>query len=283
MTPSERERAYSPSSCLEGDNYRPFLEAYAARSAEAVARTQALGATWMWPPMGDESTPRIAVCKPPLREGARAPLLVFIHGGYWQELSARDSLFAALSCVERGIAFAALDYTLAPQASIAQIVDECERMLAWLVAHAPSLRIDPARVVVAGSSAGAHLAAMVSRPGVVVPAWRPRAAVLVSGIYELEPLIGTSINDALHLDVAQARAASPALLPLEGFASCVVCWGEIETQAFKQQSIDFAARLEAAGVSCRCFEVPARNHFDVILDLADASSAAGAAAFERLR
>ena len=144
--------------------------------------------------------------------------------------------------------------------------------LAWLAVHAIELGIDRHNIVVAGSSAGAQLAAMVclpvSWPG-QVPACRTRAAVLVSGIYELEPLLATSINVALGLDAAAARALSPALHPLAGFPATVVCWGEIETEAFKVQSQEFAAALRAVGTPCEAFEVPGCNHFDVVLDLAE--------------
>lgn len=285
MTPAERERAYSPSSCLPGGDYLPFVEAYVARSGDAQTASRALGATWRVQPIGDGALPAIALCLPRHKPGVdpAMPLLVFIHGGYWQELSANDSLFAAATCAARGVAFAAMDYTLAPKATVTHIVHECRRALAWCVSQAPTLGIDTARVVVAGSSAGAHLAAMVSLKDAAVPGWRPRSAVLVSGVYELEPLVGTSINDALGMDIDQARTLSPASQPLQGFAAdAVVCWGEVETTAFKEQSKDFATRLERAGVRSETFEVPGRNHFDVILDLADPQSRLGQATLGRL-
>jgi arylformamidase len=215
-----------------------------------------------------------------------AALLLFVHGGYWQELSAADSLFAAAACIERGIAFAALDYTLAPAASLPAIVAECRSALAWLCTHAPRLGIDATRVVVAGSSAGAHLSAMMALPAAPAGAGvsiAPRAAVLVSGIYWLEPLRGTSIDAALALDAGSARQASPSLLPLSGFPPTVLCWGEIETAAFKAQSRAFAALLREAGTPCDLFEVPGRNHFDVILDLADDTTALGQRTLGALR
>jgi arylformamidase len=268
-----RERAYSPSSCIGGD-YRPFVATYRQRSEEARARAAALGGRWQRVACGPLASQAIELCLPPAG-GPPAALLVFIHGGYWQELSAADSLFAAAACLERGHAFAALDYTLAPRASVADIVAECRLALGWLHAHAETLGLDRARLVVAGSSAGAHLAAMVS--GADAP-WRPRAALLVSGVYWLEPLVGTSINDALGLDAEAAARVSPGRLPLAGFADASVCWGAVETDAFKAQSRCFGRALRAAGARCDEFEVPGRNHFDVILDLADEGTALGAAA-----
>jgi arylformamidase len=275
LSDAEREREYSPSSCI-GGNYQPFIAAYATRSAAARDQAVAAGGRWVEHRYGSAPAQRLDLCLPAASREDGAPLLVFIHGGYWQELSARQSLFAAAACVQRGMAFAAVDYTLAPAARVGDIVDECRTAIAWLAEHAGRHGIDASRIVVAGSSAGAHLAAMAclpaSRQGAAV---QPVAAVLVSGIYELEPLVGTSINQALALDAIEARRQSPGLHDLTGFPRAIVCWGEIETAAFKQQGRRFAARLRDAGTSCATFEVAARNHFDVILDLADPDTMLG--------
>jgi arylformamidase len=273
-----REREYSPSSCI-GGNYQPFVQAYTDRSR--MARTATPGRLNLQ--YGRKPRQHLDLFLPPSAAAGAAPppLLVFIHGGYWQELSKDDSAFAATDCLKQGFAFTALDYTLAPHASVAQIVDECRSGLNWLHANAQALGFDAQRIVVAGSSAGAHLAAMTALPG--SGAAQVRAAVLVSGIFELEPLIGTSINAALGLTPEAAREASPALRDVTGFPPCIVCWGEVETSEFKRQSRDFAARLDDAGTPCQVFEVPRRNHFDVILDLADPQTQLGRAVTELIR
>ena len=96
-----------------------------------------------------------------------------------------------------------------------------------------------------------------------------------TGVFDLRPLVGTSIVEALDLDTADAHALSPALASVDGFPPSLVCWGEIETEEFKEQSRRFAANLRSKGTTCTSFEVGARNHFDVILDLADPDSAIG--------
>ncbi len=283
MSPQERERAYSPSSCI-GGHYQPYVAAYQTRSDDARADGTALGATWSTQRYGKQAAQQISLCLPPASScapPASTGLLVFIHGGYWQELSANDSLFPATACIQRGLAFAALDYTLAPAASVADIVAECRWALVWLFQHAQALGVDASRIVVSGSSAGAHLAAMVAMAGALPDgqggSFAVRAAVLVSGIYALEPLVGTTINTALALEPASAQQMSPALLPLRGFPKTLLCWGAVETEEFKRQSRDFAHALGTAGTPCESFEVPQRNHFDVILDLTDASTRLGAA------
>ncbi|MGV3570928.1 MAG: alpha/beta hydrolase [Ramlibacter sp.] len=270
----EREREYSPSSCI-GGNYAPFLQAYAERSAAARA-TLPFERDLAY---GPGPAQRLDLCVP-AAGAAPVPLLVFIHGGYWQELSKESSAFAAADCLAAGWAFAAIGYTLAPAASIAGMALECRQALRWLQAQAARRGIDPARIVVAGSSAGAHLAAMACLRGwsgdADLPPGLPAAAVLVSGVYALEPLVGTSIAAPLALTPQAAADASPRWQRLQGFPPAIVCWGEVETGAFQRQSRDFAAAVADAGAPPPVvFEVPARNHFDVILDLATPGTALG--------
>jgi len=251
----EREREYSPSSCI-GGNYQPYIHAYVEQSA--AARRLHPPTTIRYGP-AERQTLDLFV-----PEGvARPPMLVFFHGGYWQELSKQESAFAAPGCLAHGIAYAAVDYTLAPAATLSGIVEECRAAVASLS------RFD--RLVVAGSSAGAHLAAMVA----LAADRRVKGAVLVSGIYDLEPLIGTSIDAALALDPATAARNSPLRQALEGFPPSLICWGETETDQFKRQSGAFARALHRAGSECAAFECPGRNHFDVILDLADPATPLG--------
>ncbi len=281
MTDEEREAAYSPSSVLPDGDYRPFVAAYGVRSDTAWAALDATDATVSTVAYGPSASQTIDIVVPaavPVT-GPPPPLLVFIHGGYWQELSKTDSRFAALDCINHGWAFAAVDYTLAPAADIPTIVDECRQAVNTLVTEAERLGYDPARIVVAGSSAGAHLAAMV---GLVARVKTPAISgtVLVSGIFALEPLIGTSINDALDLDTHTAISSSPLLADLDSFPPSVVAYGDNETEEFKAQSAAFAARLSAAGTTTVPVEIPDRNHFDVILELATPGTMLGDAVAE---
>lgn len=266
MNDRDREREYSPSSCLPDGDYRPFIAEYRRASDAAWAALESR-------PDVDLSTISYGAAASQTLDVAiptaepHPPIVVFFHGGYWQELSKLDSRFAAADCVDRGWAFAAVDYTLAPDADLAGIVEECRASVGALIDHAPALGFDQRKVVVAGSSAGAHLAAMVAldiQPPV-------RAAVLVSGVFELEPLIGTSVNEALSLDMQSARSNSPVLADLGAFPTSLLAFGENETAEFKAQSRAFADRLPSASI----LEIPDRNHFDVIVDLATAGTVLG--------
>ena len=262
-----REREYSPSSVIGGD-YAPFLARYRAES-EAALRTLAVQRDLSY---GDAARALIDYFPPPA-SADRPGLLVYFHGGYWQELSKAESAFLAPAWHAAGFAHAVVGYRLAPAARLPEIVNECRAAVRWLHWRADRLGFDAGNIVAAGSSAGAYLAAACAD---AAPA-PLRGIVPVSGIYDVAPLIGTSINDALGLDDATAAAMDLLTTPRR-FCPAVVAWGEIETSEFKRQSRAFAARLASDAIPCTALEVPGRNHFDVVLDLADPASPLFAAA-----
>jgi arylformamidase len=264
---AELEREYSPSSAI-GGNYQPYIDQYAQRSAAARAwfACQHLVNAQYGLPYGTSSTQTLDVFLPAKQGSGLPPLVVFIHGGYWQALSKNESQFAAVDAVHAGLAHAVIEYTLAPQASVAAIVDECVQAVQFLQANAAQFGFDSQRIIVTGSSAGAHLAAMVALRCPFV-----RGTVLVSGIYELEPLIHTTINDALGLTAGSAQAVSPQLQNLAGFPSSLLALGEIETAQFKQQGAVFAQSIPKA----RNITITNKNHFDIVLDLLNPHSELG--------
>jgi arylformamidase len=269
------EKEYSPSSCVP--SIEPFLAEYALRSRKAE---QALVCQkdLHWGDKPDETLDFF-----PAASGD-APLLVFIHGGYWQELSKNESLFAAAGCVANGIAFAAVNYTLAPHAGVETIVDQCRRAVAWLHGQADALGFHRDRLYLSGSSAGAHLAAMMLLKG-----WQHTAgvsdnaiagAILLSGVYDIEPLVGTRVATPLNLTASDAAGLSPMRLSLGRPVPTIVAWGENETSEFKRQSRSYASRLEAADFPVSVFEVAGANHFDIVLGLADPATVLGRATLE---
>jgi arylformamidase len=278
LSPAERERQYSPSSCVAA--IEPFLDAYVARSRDAETRFRCQK-NLLWGEQPDETFDYFPAAS------AGAPLLVFIHGGYWQEHSKDESLFAAPDCLANGIAFAAIDYTLAPRATLGAIVQQCRRAIASLHRQAATLGFDAWRIYVAGSSAGAHLAAML----LVAGSWAGygladdvvAGSVLLSGIYDIEPLTGTYIDAALHLTAEDAAALSPLRLQLGRAVKTIVAWGQNETDEFKRQSRAFAAALVRSGFPVSAFEVAGANHFDIVFGLADRDSVLGKATIEMIR
>ena len=279
MADADRQQEYSPSSCLPDGDYQTHILEYRRASEAAWARANdhptASTTTIRY---GDDEAHAIDVMA--LSGDRPAPLLAFIHGGYWQELSRVESRFPAATCISRGWNYAAIDHTLAPAAPLDRIVDECRRAVRALAVRAEALSLDPNRIVLAGHSAGAHLAAMVAAdPDGINLA----GLVLVSGIYELEPLIGTTVNNRLGLDPVAARRNSPLLMDAAGSPSTLVAHGSDETSEFKAQSAAFSHHLEAAGTTVTMLEVAGRNHFDVILDLAEPDTLLGDAVGQLVR
>lgn len=276
-TPLELE--YSPSTCV--DDLDALLAAYRTESERARAlvppQTHAYG-----------SLPSERLDVFPAGPGSAAHL--FVHGGYWQELSKDDSSFPAPGFVQRGITYIAVDYGLAPHFTLDQIVAQARTAIAWVHGHADELGIDRRRLIVSGSSAGAHLAAMAA-----VTEWSayglssdPIAGLaLLSGIYDLDPLVDTYINDAVGMDRDTARRNSPLLHVRRGGEAsvgqlparpkpAVIAWGEHETASFKQQSNAFADAWQRSGHPVTRLEVAGRNHFDIVHDLADTATPLGA-------
>jgi arylformamidase len=267
MSQEQRQREYSPSSAI-GGNYMPFIEQYIAKSEAAYAACNDVKSI----SYGNTPTQTFDVALPGNAE-SKAPLFVFIHGGYWQALSKRESFFGAKELTDRGVAYAAIDYTLAPAASLAQIVDECQRAMATIATQSDALGIDTDQVYIAGSSAGAHLSAMCcANENCSI---RPAGAVLLSGIYDLEPFVDISDNDAVGLDLVQARQLSPLLLPIASYPDTIVSWGEHETLEFKRQSTAMGSKLVSRDRRVHSIESPSRNHFDVVHDLVDLSTPLG--------
>ena len=203
--------------------------------------------------------------------GGNAPLFVFIHGGYWRMLSSADSSFMAPNFVDQGVAVAAVNYTLRPHATLDQIVAEVRRSIAWLYNNCSAYDLNPERIFIGGSSAGGHLAGMLISGGwheeFGVPNDIIKGCLVLSGLYELEPVALSYANDWLNIDKETARRNSPIYALPEKGCPLVLSYGGSETAEFKRQSEDYAAHWRSAGFETDCFERTERNHFDIPLEL----------------
>lgn len=206
------------------------------------------------------------------RAGERRPLVIFIHGGYWRALGREHSGFAAPALAAQGIACAAPDYRLAPGVSITEIIDDCRRAIAYLWHNAERLGIDRNRIVVTGSSAGGHLAAAMAQPGwqaaLGLPDQPLHGCLPVSGLFELAPLAASHVQDWMRFTPAELAQSPLRHLP-QGLAGVVaLATGKGEAAGFHRQSEAYA---KATGWPL--LSIKNRNHFDVILDLADPKTA----------
>ena len=270
LSQEELDREYSPSSRVQSID--PFLQAWEQRSTAARAALEPL--CDLRYAAGERRTLDFFPSAMPA-----SPLLLFIHGGYWRELTKDESSFLAPSFVNAGAAFAALDYPLAPTVSLPEIVDACENALLWLTRRAEEFGFDNSRIVVVGMSAGAHLAAMLATGS---HAELISATVAISGVYDLEPIRLSYVNEPLGLDERAAALYSPIRRVRFGLAPLIVGYGDNETDELKRQSREMAVAWEALGNACHSIEVAGRHHFDVIDACADAQSDLGAAVFDCL-
>lgn len=267
LPPSVLAREYSPSSRVPG-GWMPFVGRW--RSATETARD--LPGARMDVPYGHGVDERLDLYLP-AASAVAAPLVVYLHGGYWQDpVTKADSGYAARGLVGAGIAHAVPDYTLAPAVSVPAIAEQTTRAVRWLLGEASELGFDRNRVVLAGHSAGAQLAFMAAR---ALPATHIAGLVLVGGVFDLEPIVHTPINDALGLDETAARALSPVRLVRPGLPRALVILGTGETDEFRRQSAEFAAAYASAGNEVAHVEVEGRHHFDLPLDLGDGATELG--------
>jgi len=262
-----------------------ILQSWADASAHALANLQgALDVAY-----GDDASERLDIF-PALRGGVdgAAPVLVYLHGGYWRTLDKRDQTFVAPAFVEAGATVVIANYALCPAVRIEHIVMQIVRAIAWVYRHIADYGGDPARIVVAGHSAGGHLAAMMLAcewPQVApdLPADVVKAALAISGLFELEPLRHAPfLAPDLKLTAASARRLSPSLMPAprHGGQLAAVVGGD-ESEEFLRQNALIALAWGHAVVT-HCETVPGRDHMRVLRELVDMDSRVHAIARELL-
>lgn len=198
------------------------------------------------------------------------PLLVFIHGGYWRALDKQDFSFVADAYLKQGVAVAMPNYTLAPLASVEEIFHEVCLSLAWLVEHGEDLGFDPYRIVLSGHSAGGHMAVAAACRG-HMPELEGRliGCIGISGLFDLTPLLSTSVNFDLRMTVREAET-----LRIYGRGDLydvpiVLASGELETQGFRSQSQGFAEFCAGRGLQVRNMVVRGRTHFDILAEFSE--------------
>ncbi len=202
-----------------------------------------------------------------------APVLVFIHGGWWRSLDKRDHSFLAPPFVDHGAMVVLPNYALCPAVSIETIALQMTRALVWTYRNAARHGGDPARIVVAGHSAGAHLAAMLlsCRWSEVAPDLPPQlvnSALAISGVYDLEPLRGTPFLQAdLRLTPGAVRRLSPVRFPPPAGRLFAVVGGAESDEFLRQNRLIREAWGERAVPVCE--SVPGANHLDVLDGLVD--------------
>ncbi len=203
-----------------------------------------------------------------------APLLIFIHGGYWQGLDKSDFSYLAPPFVEAGIAVASVNYDLAPRTSVRVMVQQVDRAIAWLSQRAAEFGCDRTRLVLAGHSAGGHLATLAllresARAADRGPPPLLRGAVSVSGVYDLAPIALSYHQQVLHLSEQEVQELSPLRRPPLRARPLVVAVGSGETPEFLRQQAALLAQWRALDLPVAEIALEGRDHFNAVDALAE--------------
>jgi arylformamidase len=196
-----------------------------------------------------------------LKASEKGPTLLFIHGGYWQGRAKEVFTVVAGGPMTHGINVALIGYTLAPDATLDEIVAEIHQGVDFLAEQLPALGGDASRIVVSGWSAGGHLTSMaLSHPNV-------KAGMAISGIYDLEPIRHSYLNVKLGLDEAMSRRNSPVMQAGGAMKPLSLAVGSAELPLLRRQTADFAGHRARHGLPVTYEEIPGADHFTVMNEM----------------
>jgi acetyl esterase/lipase len=203
-----------------------------------------------------------------LPSGARAaPLFAFIHGGYWQRNSKEMFACMAEGPLAAGIDVAMIGYTLAPEATLTQIVAEIRAAIAFIGREAPKHGIGAGPLVVSGWSAGGHLTATtLDLPEV-------DAGLSISGVFDVEPCRLNYLNDKLHMTADEAARMSPLRHIVPTQKPVTLAYGTAELPELQRQSCAYAQAVAAAGAKARLLPLADHDHFSILEELGQAGGA----------
>ncbi|WP_282604877.1 alpha/beta hydrolase [Pelagibius sp. Alg239-R121] len=195
------------------------------------------------------------------------PVLVFIHGGYWQALD--KSVFSCVAPLyaDAGITVVNIGYPLCPDVTMGEIVSHCRMALLWLSRNIGDYGGDPARIFLSGHSAGGHLSALLAGTDWTAEGGSDgllKGVIPLSGLYELEPIRLSYLNEALHLTPGDVENYSPAAQTTTPACPLLLAVGGVETDEFRRQQRDYAALLVGQGATLQSLELEGLNHFTIV-------------------
>jgi arylformamidase len=217
-------------------------------------------------PYGPTRMENVDIFMPKTGKG-KAPILVFIHGGYWKLLDASVFSMMATGPVEAGMCVVNVTYALCPEVEIGEIVRQVRAAVAWTARNAESFGGDPDRIIVSGHSAGGHLTAttlLTDWDQYGLPANVVKGGFAISGLFDLEPLSHCFMQPALRLTGETIMRHSPLRNVVANQIPLAIAWGDADPEAFSGQSKRFAAAWSAAGNRHGIFEIANANHFQVL-------------------
>lgn len=242
----------------------PDFDRYVASYAERSAATRARLPMRAGIAYGPEAGETLDLFLPPPGRATGA-VHIFIHGGYWRMFAKEDFSFVAETVTAAGAIAVIVDYALMPSVRLETSVAQVRRARDWVVGRIAAHGGDPARLTISGHSAGAQLGAMLlddsQPPGLI------QGALLLSGIYDLEPLQRSFLQELIGLTREEVRDFSPLSLTYAGEPVVKVLVGARETAPFHHQAAKFAAHLTTSGIKASTQDVADGDHMSVVADL----------------
>eukprot|EP00079_Xenopus_tropicalis_P030759 XP_012826968.1 PREDICTED: kynurenine formamidase isoform X1 [Xenopus tropicalis] len=268
----ELEHQYSPSQWSPRMDKDAVIKAHVNKTTEGTRISRSLSKTMLNIQYGERESEKLDLYLPQV-PSTSFPLLVYIHGGYWQFLSKEESGFMVPPLVLHGIGVMVMDYDIAPQGHMDLIVSQVRQSIAVTIQRYPQIT----GIYLCGHSAGAHLVAMTlctKWSEYMVKPDIKAGAVLVSGVYDLLPIIHTYVNDALKMSQTDAERNSPmrCLTQMEShIRTCqiAIVVAEHDSPEFHRQSQEYFQSLQAVGFSVTFTQIDGTDHFDVIEQLHD--------------
>jgi arylformamidase len=188
-----------------------------------------------------------------------APVLVYIHGGYWRGGSKEENCHFVEDFVRAGATVVLLEYDLCPSVTVSEIVRQMRSAIAWVYGHISEYGGDPSRLYISGLSAGGHLVAM-----------------------DLDAVIHININEEVRLNPETARENNPFLHPPLPYTPLIVAVGGGEPKGWRHMSEDFFALCKERGVECEYLEIPDAHHFAMSARLAEPDGPLARAIFRQM-
>ena len=205
--------------------------------------------------------------------GGPAPVHVFVHGGYWRSLGKSDFSFVARGLQPAGALVAVIDYALIPTVDMDELVRQVRAAVAWLHRNAAAFGGDPDRLTASGHSAGGHLVAMLMSTDwprfAGLPSGVVKAGSGISGLYDLEPIRLSYLNETLGLTAETARRNSPVHVVPEAAGPLLLAVGALEGDEYHRQTETLAAAWRRRGHAVEVMDMAGHDHFSIVTELGD--------------
>jgi arylformamidase len=246
------------------------LQAHQARWAEQSARARETIPCVLDVPYGSAAGERLDIFG--RREADLKPVQIYIHGGYWIRNDKKDYSYVALGFVGAGFVNVVINYDLVPSVAMAEQVRQCRAAIGWVHGHIRDYGGDPEQIYVTGHSAGGHLAVSLLTDPDIAPG-RIKGVTSLSGLYDLEPVRLSFVNEKLGLSERDVAALSPVRLsPRDTAPRLLLTMGAREGDEYIRQHNDFAAAWRSAMPHLVAPIIPDTDHFSMRAALDDPAS-----------